>query len=118
MTQPMVINDEPITMVELREELARIEKRDKEPSFRVGRTTEYLNAFVQLSPQKAEEFKKRILELNIPRIKDEHIDKIIDVMPASVEELKSVLMGYMITVNNENIKKIMNAVGGFTSEKK
>jgi len=36
-----------------------------------------------------------------------HIIKIIDVMPKNVEELKAMLQSYTITVNNENLKKIV-----------
>ncbi|MBN1156530.1 hypothetical protein JXA85_02875 [Candidatus Woesearchaeota archaeon] len=118
MFAPKVIEEVPVSMGELKEELERIKKRDTELSYREGRTEEYLSHFHMLSAEKREELKKKLEGLNVPRIRDIHILKIIDIMPKTVEDLKMIIQGYPITVNNENMKKIVETVLKFAPEKK
>ncbi len=108
--QPTVISETPITMAELKEGVAKIKKRDPEPSFRVTRTEEYLQAFEILTIKKAAELSEKLAKLSIPRLRDMHINKIIDLLPTDVNDLKSILQGYTITVSNENLKKIVDTV--------
>ncbi|HHE36418.1 MAG TPA: hypothetical protein ENL16_01230 [Candidatus Woesearchaeota archaeon] len=118
MTKPEVIEKHSINMAQLREELARIKKRDGELSFRGNKTEEYVSEFAILKPKQAEELFKKLEDLKIPRLKDTHINKIIDLMPASVEELKVIMQGYSLPVTNENLKKIIDTVSKYTPEKK
>ena len=74
-----IIKEKPMTMVELKEEVEKIKKRDKEPNLRVQKTEEYLNLFVHLKPEKKKKIKEKIGKLDIPRLKDEHISKIVDI---------------------------------------
>lgn len=115
MAKPEILNEEPISIVDLKEELEKIKKRDGELNFRANKTEEYLGQFVTLSTKKAAEMKDKIEKLKIPRLKAEHIMKIIDLMPANVESLKVMLQGYTLTVSQENIKKIVGAVEEFAN---
>ncbi len=105
-----IFGDKPLTMVEVKEELARIKKRDGELNFRANKTEEYLNHFVKLSPKKADELIEKIIKLNIPRLKEIHLTKIVDLMPNNIEQLKAVLQGYVLSVSDDNLKKILNAI--------
>ena len=118
MTKPEVLDKKSINMSSLREELAHIKKRDGELSFRGNKTEEYVNEFTILKPKQAEELFGKLEKLNIPRLKDVHINKIIDMMPASVPELKVVMQGYSLPVTNENLKKIIDTVAKYLPEKK
>jgi len=117
MARPEVLKETPITIVELKEEIGKIKKRDGELNFRATKTEEYLEQFVSLSQKKTEELKEKIEKLAIPRLKDEHIIKIIDLMPANVEVLKVLLQAYTITVTQENLKKIVGVVQDYASDK-
>lgn len=110
-----IISETPLSMVELKKELENIKKRDKELNFRALRTEEYLQHFSTLKNH--EELAKKIEALKIPRLKDKHLIKIIDILPKTLEELKAILQGYTLTVNNENLKKIVETVNKFTAEK-
>lgn len=114
MTKPELIKETPITIVELKEHLKTIKKRDEELNFRAGKTEDYLNNFVTIKPKEAKELIKKLKELNIPRLKEEHIAKIIDLLPDHPEEVKSTLQGYTITVTKENLKKIADVVSEYT----
>jgi len=117
MTKPKILKEVPITMSELKGELAKIRKRDDELNFRANKTDEYLNQFTLLSNAKAKELSNTLEKLNIPRLRDIHIAKIVDVLPLTVDDLKVVLQGYTITINQENLKKIVKEVEKFPPEK-
>lgn len=112
-----VLSETPITMAELKEDLKKIKERDSELNFRANKTEEYLNMFSTMDAGKAVDLKAKIKKLDIPRLKEEHMTKIVDMMPATPEEVKSLLQGYTITVNNENLKKISDAVAEFIPKK-
>lgn len=112
-----IIKEEPITMSELKEEIEKIKKRDKEPNLRIQKTEEYLNLFVHLKPDKEKELKEKITKLDVPRLKEEHIAKIIDIIPNDIEDLKSLLQEYTITVSKENMQKIIEVINDVTKEK-
>jgi len=117
MTKPVIVNETPVNMVQVKEELNKIKKRDKELNFRAIRTEEYLNQLVELDAKNAQELYSKIEALNVPRLRDIHIHKIIDIIPATLESLKVVLQGYTLTVNNENLKKIINVVNEYVKNK-
>lgn len=113
MTKPEIINEKPISMPEIKDEIEKAQKKDPKLNFRAERTLEYLNQFTSLSLKKANELKAAIEKLKVPRLKEEHVVKIIDLMPTTAEELKSILSGYTVTITNENLKKIAETVKEF-----
>ena len=106
--KPEVLSERPITMSEMKEEIEKIKKRDSELNFRATKTEEYLQQFDIISTKKAEELVKAIKTLKVPRLKEEYIVKIIDLFPKTVDELKSILSGYTLTITQENLKKILS----------
>ena len=115
MADVKILSEKAIDISELKRELEKIKKRDKELNFRATKTEEYLQHFAVL--KNSEELFKRIEGLKIPRLKEQHIAKIIDVLPKNAEDLKSVLKAYPITVNSDNLKKIGDTVNKFIAEK-
>ena len=109
-----IISETPINMYQLKKELDKVKKRDKELNFRSARTEEYLSQV--LTHKNADELFDKIMKLNIPRLKDLHVHKIIDVFPTSVNELKVLLQGYTITVSNESMKKIVDTITEFEAK--
>ncbi len=110
-----IISETAISASQLKEELAKIKKRDKELNFRAAKTEEHLEHIGV--PKNTEPLFDKINKLNISRLKEQHIHKIIDLMPATVKDLKVVLQGYTISVSNENMKKIADAVNDFKGKK-
>jgi DNA-directed RNA polymerase subunit F len=116
MSQPKVINEVPVSMSFVKSELARIKKKDEQLNFRASKCDEYLSQFAPLSLQKADELKESLQKMDIPRLKDEHIVKIVDLLPSNVEDVKLVLSGYTINVSQDNMKKIAETVSKFASK--
>lgn len=110
MSKAELIEKIPITLTELKGEISKISKRDEEMSFRSGKTLDYVNSFSQLSRKKYGELTKKLEDLNIPRLKQNHIVKILDMMPKNAKELAVLLQGYTITVTKENMTKIVKAI--------
>ena len=110
-----IISEKPISISELKVELEKIKKRDKELNFRAARTEEYLQHFTTL--KNPEGLYKKIEDLKVPRLREQHIIKIIEIVPKTIEELKTILQGYTITVNNDNLKKIVETVNKFITDK-
>lgn len=110
MSKPQITNKEPITLAELKAELNTIQKRDGEPSFRAGKTIDYINQLKPITKTAAQELTKKIDDLEIPRLKPEHITKIIDILPTTPDEVKVILQGYALTVTKENLTKIVDTV--------
>ena len=114
MSKPEILNETPMLMAEVKAELAKIKKRDGELSFRANKTEEYLNHFVEISQKKAKDLYADLQGLKIPRLKEIHMMKLVDVMPATIEETKVTLQGYQtLTVSQDNIKKLVKTINDF-----
>lgn len=108
--RPEIIKESPVTIAEARADLNRVKKRDSELTFRAAKADEYFSGFAKVDEKCAKEMFKKIEALNIPRLKDVHICKMIDLMPASLNEIKSILFGSPITIKDENLKKILEVL--------
>lgn len=109
MAELEVTKEMPITMAELKEKLALI-KKNHELSFRANKTFEYLNGITQLKEKEAEELKKKLQALDIVRLKDTHIVKIIDMEPKDVDSLKAIFASENVTLRPEDLKRIVECI--------
>ena len=105
-----ILLEEPISVYDLQQELEAIKARDGELGFRAAKTDEYLQKFAKLDIKKAADLKKKLEELNIPRLRTEHVCKLVDVLPVDSEDIKMVLSAYSVTVTNENVAKIADVI--------
>lgn len=97
-------------MSELKAEIEKIKKQDKEPNIRVAKVGDYLNSFEQLPADKETELREALKKLDVPRLKEEHIIKITDLRPKTIDELKLIIQGYVISISSDNLKKIVDTV--------
>tara|TARA_Y100000034_G_C6832165_1_gene375720 strand:- start:18 stop:383 length:366 start_codon:yes stop_codon:yes gene_type:complete len=118
MSSTKLIEETPISLPDLKEKLEKIEKRNKELSFRGNKVRDYLNKLVKLDSATATEIREKILALEIPRLKDRQITKIIDVLPGDIEDVKAVFTGETTTITPENIEKIVNAIKPYLPKSK
>ena len=115
--EPKTISQTPITLAELKEEVEKIKQRDKEPSIRITRMEDYLNAFVQITPKQGKELHAAISKLEINRLKEEHISKIVDLLPKTASELKLLMQGSAVSLTNDAVNKIVEAINEFLAKK-
>ena len=105
-----IVQQTPITMVELKSHLEKEKKNKKELNFRENKVLEYLNAFVDSSEKDVNELKKQLEGLGIIRLKERHIIKILDLLPKDDESLKVILSGENTTLKQEDLTKIVEVV--------
>ncbi len=116
MSDMKVLSESPMNIYQLRKELEEIRKRNKELNFRAAKTEEYLHQVLTI--KNIDGLFEKLMALNIPRLREMHVHKIIDLMPRSINDLKVILQSYTITVNNESMKKIVDTINEFLEGKK
>lgn len=108
-----ILEENPMNMIEVRSELQKMQK-NAELSFRANKTLEYLNAMVTLKQKDCKEIKKQIEELEISRIKQLHIQKLLDTVPCHPDEVKAIISAYNITLTKDNCEKIAKIFSDYT----
>ena len=109
MSNPTILEETSIPMHTVKEALAANQKQG-ELNFRANKTLEYLNQMPVLKKKDAEKLAAELTKLEIPRMKEMHVHKLVDIRPTSMEELKSVLSAYTITISKENLEKIFEVL--------
>ncbi len=109
------ISESSIALADVKHIIAQIEKRDTELNYRSAKVKEFLDSFDALSIAKKEQLKKKITDLNLVRIKEEHILKIIDFLPTTANDLKVVLQAYPLSLPKKDMDSIVEVVKEFTS---
>ncbi|MEM3154092.1 MAG: hypothetical protein QW165_00810 [Candidatus Woesearchaeota archaeon] len=108
-----ILNTTPINTTELFAEMKRIKERDKELGFRAQKTVDYLESLNVMDAKKGRELFEKLMKLEIPRLREMHFHKIIDVMPATEKDVKFILQGYNVAVSAENCRKIADTVAEY-----
>ena len=109
MVKPIVLNQNPVSMIDLKTELEDIKKRDTELNFRSQKVEEYLGQFIQNEKKVYDEIIKKIEALKISRLKPEMLIKILDTLPRTLDDMKNILQGFVVSLSNEDMKKIMGS---------
>ena len=105
-----IINEAPLTLVELKDRIDGIKKKTKELNFRANKTNDYLGLFAKDKLEKIMKIKKKLQELDIVRIKDKQISKIIDFMPVDTEQLKVIFSTENVSLKQEDLQKILECL--------
>ena len=113
MPSPGFIEEKPLSLVDVKASLQSIEKRDEELNYLSNKAKDHLDHFVILSPDKKEELSKKLSDLNLTRLKEEHICKFVDFLPKDTEELKVILQSYPLSLSKKDQETIVNAVKDF-----
>ncbi len=105
-----VLSESATNSAEVKKILEQIKEKDKELGFRAQRTLDHLESTGTLSQKKAKELENALTKLEIPRMKEQHVHKLIDTLPKTADDVKMILQGYALTVTNENCKKIADTI--------
>jgi DNA-directed RNA polymerase subunit F len=105
MSNPTILEEASVPNFVVKEALLANQK-DGELNFRANKTLEYLNTIPIMKKKDGEKVVAELSKLDIPRMKEVHMHKLIDAHPTTVEEIKSVLSAYTLTVTKENLEKI------------
>jgi len=105
-----IIDEKSIALIDMRKILDEIKKRDKELNFRAKKTEDYINSIVKVKDKKAEDLKADLDTLNITRLKQNHIVKIIDILPQDIDSLKMIISSDNVTLKQEDLDQILSTI--------
>lgn len=108
MSEFELVEEIPVNLVELKEKFKVFKNNGL--SFRAEKTNAYLDLFVVASTKEAKELSEKIMNLNIPRLKERHIVKIIDIMPKDIDSLRLLFSAETLTIKDEDLKKILDVI--------
>lgn len=71
----------------------------------------FIKKFTKIKSKDAEEFRKKLQELDIIKMNDNQISKVIDFLPTTAEELSKIFTD--VGLNEDETKKIVDVVVQF-----
>ena len=108
-----MLSTEPLTLTDVKQAVESIEQRNPELGLLTQKTKEYCDAFCTLTPEQKDEVLQGLRSLEITRLRDEHLFKLIDFMPKTEEELRTVMQSYPITLSKTDKDNIIAKIKEF-----
>lgn len=96
----------PLSISEI-EEFIKEKKEGESKKIEVMR--EYIKKFAKLKPEEAKKLRNELKALNIAKLGEEQIVKIIDILPEDAEDLRKIFFASS-TLNQDEIQKILEVV--------
>lgn len=96
----MILSMKPLSLAEVR---SRIESSEEKHPLH-----DYLKAYCKLSLEKARSLEEQIKGLNSIKIKEEHIVKIVDLLPRDAEEIHKIFND--VSLDESEVNAILNVV--------
>lgn len=107
-----VLNEELLTLAEVRELLTRIAEERREQGLEVGygfrKALHHAEQFSKISGKKSRELVNRLLELE--KMKPVIAVRIVDILPQSRDEIRSIYAKEKYTLSNEELDQILDYV--------
>ena len=102
----MIIKEiKPLSMIEVK---GTLEKKKDSKDEKIKDVRRYIRKFVKISKNDAEKIKDELKKLEIIKLKERHIAKIIDLLPKDNEDLRKIFVNEDVSLNQEEIGKIIN----------
>lgn len=96
----MIKSIKPLTLAEVRDTLSSKEEAEK-----AKEVVSYIKRFTKLSPEQVKNMRQGIEQLGLIKLKEEHIAKIIDIMPADPEDVRKIFVD--MSLDENEITKIL-----------
>ncbi len=100
----MIKSNKSLSMAEATEYAKKNQETGKE-------LVKFIKKFTKLKVQKAKELRKKLRELELLKINDKHISKLIDFLPDTQDELNKAITN--IDLNEDEREKILNTIKEF-----
>ncbi|MEM2932807.1 MAG: RNA polymerase Rpb4 family protein [Candidatus Pacearchaeota archaeon] len=105
-----IIKKTPISLAEVKEILA---KEKKEENKKVEQVLDYVNKFAKLSAENARKLMEELKTLQIVKLDEEYIVKIVDILPEDADDVRKIFVGSSISLNQDEIQKILEIVAKY-----
>jgi len=110
-----IISETPLAMAEVLHMLEKV-KKDDELNFRAQKAYDHLTQTSKLSLKKVNELDKKLSDLDVSRLREAHIKKLIDLLPVTEKDAKLVLSGFNVTFTNADLKKMVDIIKEYVNE--
>ena len=110
MVKPQLLQEQPVMLAEVKDDLEKVKARDGQLGFRATKTEEYLQDFPVLQVVKAHALRKKLEELEISRMKPEFLTMIVDLLPKTADEVKLLFQGGTVSLTRKDYERIAEAV--------
>jgi DNA-directed RNA polymerase subunit F len=100
-----------VPISEVKNILKKIETERKEITYEQRIALEHANKFSKISNQKVKELIKDLKKLDF--IDEIHINKIVDLLPLSDEDIKTIFAKERINIDDNKIRKILDIVNKY-----
>lgn len=100
----------PLSLAQVQDALKKLETRDGELNFRAKRVKEYVEIMKPASIKDADALEKKLTALDIPRLKSQHIAKLVDIHPQDMDSVKLLFSAEHITIKQEDLDKILSVM--------
>ena len=97
-----------VSLAEVKEILS--EHPQIEENNRAENVLKYIKKFVKTKPEKAKALLKGLEDLDLIKLKREHLAKIVDLMPEDAEDLKKIFVGSDVSLDQDEINSILERV--------
>jgi len=104
-----------ISLAEVKNILRKVEKERKELMYEQRIALEHATKFAKLSIKKTNELIKELLG-NIEKLEEVHAYKLAELLPTTVDELKTIFAKERITLTEEDMNKILDIIGKYWSK--
>lgn len=103
-----ILEQKPISLVEIKDLLDKVKVDTKELNTRAEKVNNYLNDVVSMDKKKYSAIRETLSKLESQKLRDRLIVKILDIMPEDTETLKSLLTGEAVSLKQEELKQILD----------
>jgi DNA-directed RNA polymerase subunit F len=100
----MIKNITPLSMAESLEYIEK-DKKAENPA------RDFIKKFVKITPKEAKELRKKLEGLDIVKLNELNISKLIDILPEKVEEVNKIFID--ISLDENETKKILDTIKEF-----
>ncbi|MCA9495994.1 MAG: hypothetical protein KC589_03550 [Nanoarchaeota archaeon] len=91
-------------------ELKKLDDEEAKLTYREEKTLDYLKKIDTIKFKDFEAAMKELLALEIPRLENEHIVKIIDLFPKNGTELRAIVSNTGTILVDENVTKVLDVL--------
>ena len=98
----MILDKKPISMAEAKEYINKDSGAE---------TLAFIKKFVSLKPEDAKKLREKIQGLELLKVKEEHIVKIIDLLPETADDLNKIFID--MGLDEDETKKILETIKEF-----
>lgn len=105
-------NERYVSLAEVKDILKKTQERRGELSYEQKIALRHAEAFVRLSVDETRKMVEELLQ-NVDKIEERHAYKIADLLPTHEEDVKLIFAKERVTLEEEDIKKILEIVGKY-----